>query len=307
MHRMFVLFSLAGISAIVATPAPAQGPVPAPSHAFFEPASTPSVPVEAMLPGIVEPTQLVTLSARRDGALLHLSVREGDLVEANEILAVTDNREAVAALHVSEIAASVTANIDLARNELAMAQRHRQRVTQLFKHQAVSEVEIDQATADVHKAEAALKQAAEQQQLAACQKELEVVRLESYNLRAPFTGRVLKVVGKLGQSLARVDPVLTLASMKRLRKTAAGRHLLAGGLGPGWSDPVGNPRLLRTGDRRRDADVSLRVRNRQRRRTPPRRVHRASGQVAHASHSLRKVGAVGHQFRRRFAIGVVSG
>ncbi len=217
MHRLFALFCLAGFSGILAAPAPAQGPVPSGSDAFFEPASATSVPVEAMLPGVVEPLQLVTLSARRDGMLFSLNVREGDRVEANQVLAVTDNREAVAALRVAEMAASGTASIDRAKNELAMAKRHRHRVTQLFAHQAVSEVEIDQATANVQKAEAALKQAVEQQQLAGSQKELEAARLESFNLRAPFAGRVLEIVGKRGQSLARVDPVLTLASLKRLR------------------------------------------------------------------------------------------
>lgn len=167
------------------------------------------------LPGIVEPKQQVTLEAPLDGVLMTVEVQEGTLVREGELLALMDNRIAQAAVRSAQVAAERQAAMERANNDLEMAERYLQRVTEAAE--AASEVELDRARGSVEQAKIALSDAQEQVRVAKSHLDLERARLATHELRAPFDGRILDVEGSKGQSLTRSEPILTLANLKTLR------------------------------------------------------------------------------------------
>ena len=174
-------------------------------------------PVVAMLPGMVEPEQLVNMSVPLDGVLGELAVREGDFVIKGQLLAKMDTRVAEEAVRVAEASANQQASIEAAETEHRAAQSYLNRVRYASELQAASELEIDQAHDRVEVTKAGVAQAKNQQQVALTQLALEQARLRAHSILAPFTGRVIRIDAKAGQTMTRSEPLLTLVNMQTLR------------------------------------------------------------------------------------------
>ncbi len=170
-----------------------------------------------MLPGVVEPTKSVALAAPFDGVLMEVAVVEGEAVGQDQVVAIMDNRVAKAALHAARESATGESDVRLAEQELATAKKFLARVTQAHQKSAASDVELDQAQSALDQAHIKLDLAREQRARRQSQLELEEARVATHNILAPFPGRVIKVEGRVGQSLNRADDVLTVANLKRLR------------------------------------------------------------------------------------------
>jgi RND family efflux transporter MFP subunit len=136
------------------------------------------------------------------------------LVQEGEILALMDNRVAQAAVHSAQVTADRQAPVQRAKNDLEMAERYLQRVTEAAE--AASEVELDKARGNVEQAHVALSDALEQARMAESHLELERARLATHELRAPFDGCILDLEGSKGQSMTRTEPILTMANLKTL-------------------------------------------------------------------------------------------
>jgi multidrug efflux system membrane fusion protein len=169
------------------------------------------------LPGIANARRRVTLTAPIEGALLEIRCAEGELVQQGAVLAVIDNRVAAAATRLAAAAAEHTGGIARAESELRAAQKLVARMTQAGERRAASELEIERAESAVEQAEALLSQAHEQQEAAQVALALEQAKLESYNIRAPFSGRVTRIRSEVGETLTMVKPVLELVDTSQLR------------------------------------------------------------------------------------------
>lgn len=170
-----------------------------------------------MLPGIVEPIARVDVAASQDGVLTKLSVVEGQLVQAGDILAVFDDRVAQAALVVAERAVARAGALRKAESELELARIMLARIQQAHTERAASAMEVDQARGRVNDAEAALLQAREQQAEAESHLELERAKFEALHVRAPFAGRVLRIHVQAGGALPPAAKIMTLVQIDRLR------------------------------------------------------------------------------------------
>ncbi len=170
-----------------------------------------------MLPAIAEPARKVTLSAPTPGVLMEILVHEGEQVEAGQALAIMDNRVAVAELRLAEAAARRGADLALARLELELAESVLSRIVSIDDREAVSELEIDQARNNRDKARAALQRARQQAEQARLNMELARARADSYEIRAPFSGRVLRIDGRVGQTFDGEEDLISIADLKRLR------------------------------------------------------------------------------------------
>lgn len=171
----------------------------------------------SMLPGVVEPSQSVTLSASLDGVLMSILVHEGDEVRRGQVLAVMDNRVAAAAVRLAEKSVHNLANIELADSQLRSARSYFQRVAQAHEHEAASDLELDQARSGVEQAEKTADHARELHEQARAQLDLERARMSAHELTAPFDGRVIRIEGKVGQSMTRSDPVMMIVNVETLR------------------------------------------------------------------------------------------
>jgi RND family efflux transporter MFP subunit len=168
------------------------------------------------LPGIAVPSRQVTMSCPMEGTLMELYVQEGCRVEADQVLAVMDNRVAQAAVATARAAAERMAPIELARQELLFSKNLLERFETLRTANAGSEFEVIEARTRVDKAKAALLAAQEEQRLSAERLKLELTRLETHSLRAPFAGQILRVEVLPGTTLTRDDDLLTLVRLTEL-------------------------------------------------------------------------------------------
>ena len=173
--------------------------------------------VLAMLPGIVRAYQQVTLSTPQDGIISEIKVAEGDWVRGGQLLASIDHRVALAAVRLAKVSAERTSAVTQSELHLNQVRRYHERVTQAHRDAAASELELDQALANVEQAEQALQIAQQQHLQAVAELELEEARLAAHKILAPFSGQVSRITGSVGQSMTRSQPLMQLVNLDQLQ------------------------------------------------------------------------------------------
>jgi cobalt-zinc-cadmium efflux system membrane fusion protein len=179
--------------------------------------ANPSVPSVEMLPGIAHPLQVAEISAAADGPLWKLFVAEGDTVDENAVLALIDNRVAVASVIAAQSSADRQAMLDAARAKVSLAEQFLNRIEQAASKKAASGLEVDEAMSRLLEAKAALQEGRESQRDALARLKIEQARLETYEIRAPFQGTVIKISPHLGETVSRGAPIVKIADINRLR------------------------------------------------------------------------------------------
>ena len=111
---------------------------------------TTSMPIRRRTIGWVEPIATVEIKSRVDSVIMEQRAKEGDFVEAGDVLFVLDDRETRAALaHEEATLKKDQALLDLANANLERAQA-------LAAKQTVSKQSLDQARAEARAAAAAV-------------------------------------------------------------------------------------------------------------------------------------------------------
>jgi len=175
-----------------------------------------TVRVVASLPGLAEPKQQVSLSVPVDGVLADVLVADGDQVEPNTILAQLDSRALQQELYAAEVRSSSMGSVLKATHALEFAERNLTRFQGMRKSAAVSDKSYDEAKTSHDIAVANLQIANEAADTATTQCEILRTAIEVRNIRAPFAGRVLRVVAQPGQSVAMAQTIITLANLDEM-------------------------------------------------------------------------------------------
>lgn len=170
-----------------------------------------------MLPGIAHPLQVAEISAGADGPLWKLLVSEGDVVPAETVLALIDNRVALASVIAAQSSADRQAMLDSANAKVSLAKQFLHRIQQAANKKAASGLEVDEATSRLSEAKAALQEGHESQRDAQARLKIEQARLETFEVRAPFQGTVIKIYPHLGETVSRGAPLVKIADINRLR------------------------------------------------------------------------------------------
>jgi RND family efflux transporter MFP subunit len=166
-------------------------PIPLPVEPIAaQPATKPQAAVIAMLPGVVTPVDVVTLSVPMDGVIAQIFVEEGTVVTAQQPIAVLDDRVARASMNIAKMQAAQTATLDQAFQQQQKAARFLERIRKSHENKASSGNELDQAQSEYDFASQNLKQAYERKEQAEAQLQLEQARVENHRIQAPFAGRV---------------------------------------------------------------------------------------------------------------------
>jgi RND family efflux transporter MFP subunit len=173
--------------------------------------------LEEMLPGIAHPLHVAEIAAAADGPLWKLYVAEGDIVRIDTVLALIDNRVAVASVQAAKSAADRQAMLSSANAKVSLAEQYLSRINQAATKNAASGLEIDEATSRLEEAKAALQEGLETQREAAARLQIEQARLETHEVRAPFDGTVIKIYPHLGETVSRSAPIIKIADISRLR------------------------------------------------------------------------------------------
>ncbi len=166
--------------------------------------------------GIARPCQRATMSAPLSGMLVEVLVGDGDNVKKGRVLAVMDNRVAMAAVRAAHATAERTADVEHSRHALALARSLFARHSSLKDLNGGAAFELEQAKAQRDQAEATLASALEAQMQARRNLEVEESRLEAHNIRAPFDGQVIRIETTVGTTLTLTDKLLTIICLDSL-------------------------------------------------------------------------------------------
>src|SRR6266536_1181842 len=149
------------------------------------PVSRRTVVVSASASGAIEPVLTVDVKSKASGEIIEMNVQTGDDVKAGQLLASIDPRIPRNNL------AQAQANLQVAQAQLANAKAQLARSDTLFKAQAITQTEYDQATLDHANANASVIRA---------QSDLENARdrMNDTKLRAPLAGTIITKSVELG-------------------------------------------------------------------------------------------------------------
>ncbi len=154
---------------------------------------TSQVPVTVEVTGQVTAVYQATLASRIQGTIDNLFVREGSVVRKGQTLMVLDNRDLQAEL------SRVTAELDNAK-------AHQTRMEDLYRKDAVSKQELENATRGLRVAEAARKA---------------VLAQLSYTIvKAPFDGVITEKKVEIGELASPGQPLLKMEDPEQLRLEA---------------------------------------------------------------------------------------
>ena len=154
---------------------------------------TSQVPVTVEVTGQVAAVYQATLASRIQGTIDNLLVREGSVVRKGQTLLVLDNRDLQAEL------SRVTAELDNAK-------AHQSRMEDLYRKDAVSKQELENATRGLRVAEAARKA---------------VLAQLSYTIvKAPFDGVITEKKVEIGELASPGQPLLKMEDSEQLRLEA---------------------------------------------------------------------------------------
>jgi len=172
--------------------------------------------------GTAAPRLSADLSTRLMGKVVSVSVKEGDLVSAGQLLLRVDGQDLAAR---SEGLAS---GLDASRSQLALAEAQLRRMRALYADSALPKASLDQAETELERARAALSQVRAQ--------DAELRSIQGYSrIAAPFPGKVVARLVDPGMMATPGAPLLRVedASLLRLSvstTTATARNLSAGSM-----------------------------------------------------------------------------
>jgi RND family efflux transporter MFP subunit len=167
--------------------------------------------------GTAAPIQQATLSTRLMGAVTEVHVREGDRVQAGQVLLRLDARDLTA--KSTQVAAAIAEATALHDDAVVQANR----IRALYTDSAATRVQLDAAETALARTRAGLEAA----QAAAT--ELGAVRSYSV-IRAPFAGVVTRRFADPGAFATPGTPLITVQDVSTLRISATATPTIAGGL-----------------------------------------------------------------------------
>jgi RND family efflux transporter MFP subunit len=170
--------------------------------------------------GFTQPFRKIDLSSDETGAIATLAVREGDRVEAGDIVANLDSRVQKIQLQIAKKMASSTSQRSAAAKSLTKRQAISQRLAQMHAQGHASESEIIRADLELSIAESKYNTAVEEAAIREIEAERAAVQLERRTITAPFSGQVAKIHSREGEFLSPLHPeICTIVQTDKLLAT----------------------------------------------------------------------------------------
>ncbi|MEL6466193.1 MAG: efflux RND transporter periplasmic adaptor subunit [Pseudomonadota bacterium] len=180
----------------------------------------PAATLAQSLTAILEPADLVEVRSTVAGILTVIAVTEGQTVERGALLAQIDDRSQAERVALAQAVAGADGRIQRADAQIAQAESLVARMEKARGRGAAQEWEVEQAQQALALAVADKQIALDGQAQAQAQLKLEKAVLETYRLRAPFSGIVLEVKQNIGANVDMQTVVMTVAQLEALEATA---------------------------------------------------------------------------------------
>ncbi|WP_336293881.1 efflux RND transporter periplasmic adaptor subunit [Bartonella sp. CB169] len=169
--------------------------------------------------GLVRPYRLVAIGARATGRVVSMRVSPGSVVKEGDLLAEIDSTDQENDLkRKKSVLSRHYASLVEQKAYLALAKKNLERQKQMIKAHATSQVNLDDATAQMKIREAQIVQLQEQIAQAKIDVESAEVNLGYTRVTAPSAGTVLATVVEEGQNVNAVQSVPTIVILGDLSK-----------------------------------------------------------------------------------------
>ena len=163
----------------------------------------------------------VTLASPRAGVLAFVEPREGDPVEARQVVASLDASVAKASLVIARHKASSTVDRRFAKKIIDLSQieydKARQANSNIVGGGVFTDIDLHRLKLNVDKSTLQLEQAESEAKINSLTVDHLTAELNSYAVVAPFAGRVTKVHRAKGEAVALGDPIVDVVNLNRVR------------------------------------------------------------------------------------------
>jgi len=179
-----------------------------------------NVQAAAIFDCVIEPTQTVEIRSPVIGLLEKVTVRRGDSVIKNQILAQLDSSVETTATDLALYKSKMTAPIESAENKIVYAKRKFLRRQDMHTKDFYSAQEMEEAESEFKLAQSELKMAYENKELAKLEWEHQNSQLKLRTIRSPFDGVVVEqniYPGEVVEPSGQKQSILTLAQLNPLR------------------------------------------------------------------------------------------
>lgn len=166
--------------------------------------------------------QTASLGAQRAGVLNTIHVREGDRIEAGQVLISLQDDLARAAVALHEREAGNDVELRYARKVSDVARVEYQRALEL-NHEipnAHSELKMNGLRMEAERALLQIEQAENRIEIARLKLAESRAALETYNVRSPLSGIVQRIHKARGEAALEGEPLIEVASFERLKIAA---------------------------------------------------------------------------------------
>jgi RND family efflux transporter MFP subunit len=211
------LLPAVALALLLAAPGPgrtAAAEIAEPYDAFGPPRDAATRPLEGF-DCLIEPFTEVDVSTRVDGILEAFDVERGEVIEQGQPLARIESSVERIAVQLARTQADMAAALEERRQNLAFAERQRDRVQQLYGDASISLEEKDLRETEAVLAALQLEQVLHEQDVARLELRRAEIALELRTLRSPVDGVVVERLLSPGESteqrpvirVARLDPL----------------------------------------------------------------------------------------------------
>lgn len=182
-----------------------------------------SVDDKSVFSCMIEPAQTVEIRSSVLGVVEKITVERGDAVKKGQMLVKLDSTITQATVAGARQRALARAQIDGARQKLALANVKVERMEQMYRQEFVSAQARDDAINERNIAETEFKQALENQRIAQLDYKTSLAELGERTITSPFDGVVSARYVDVGTVVSATDnkqPILRLVQIDRLKLTA---------------------------------------------------------------------------------------
>lgn len=189
---------------------------------------------EYSVQGITEPYQQSMISATVAGKLEKIHKKEGTLVKKGESILHLEKTEEELETRRRKLIADNKAEVTAAKHQRSVLKKDYDATQELYKvTQSVSEEEVWQKELEYKRAEAEyqrLKVAEKREQM---EYNIALAQMQKREIRAPFSGVVVKINRSLGESINALEPLVQLVNVQKCRFIAYVEAGWVRDLGPG--------------------------------------------------------------------------
>lgn len=153
--------------------------------------AAPAAPAVPEFDCLIEPAQVVELRSPVVGLLQQVHAKRGDSIRQGQVLATIESAVEQSAADAARFRAGAEGALQQARQKVAATRAKARRMAELYEEEFVSAQARDDAAAEARMAEAELKTAEENAELARLEHRQAVEQVNRRVLRSPFDGVVM--------------------------------------------------------------------------------------------------------------------